>query len=85
MLSRLWRRLLINEIAANHEARAPEGLARNQLLIRELNDNVAKVMTVANFLILIRISTCSDSAARPEMRLQRRGGGNSGSTFSFSI
>jgi len=51
---RLWRRLLINEIAANHEARAPEGLARNQLLIRELNDNVAKVMNVANSLSLTR-------------------------------
>ena len=36
-------RILINEISSNHEARTPEGLARNIVLIRELNSNVAKV------------------------------------------
>ena len=36
-------RLLITEINANHEGRNPEALARNQLLIRELNGNIAKV------------------------------------------
>ena len=36
-------RILINEINANHEARTPEGLARNVMLIRELNSNVSKV------------------------------------------
>ena len=36
-------RILINEISINHEARTPEGLARNVVLIRELNSNVAKV------------------------------------------
>lgn len=36
-------RILINEISLNHEARTPEGLARNVVLIRELNSNVAKV------------------------------------------
>jgi Early Flowering 4 domain len=35
-------RLLITEINANHEGRTPEALARNQLLIRELNGNIAK-------------------------------------------
>lgn len=41
------RRLLINEINANHEGRTPEALARNQLLIRELNGNMAKVSSSA--------------------------------------
>ena len=36
-------RILINEINANHEARTPEGLARNVVLIKELNSNVSKV------------------------------------------
>lgn len=36
-------RLLLNEINANHEDRTPEALARNDLLIRELNSNIAKV------------------------------------------
>ena len=36
-------RILINEINANHEARTPEGLARNVVLIKELNSNVLKV------------------------------------------
>ncbi len=39
-------RILINEISINHEARTPEGLARNVVLIRELNSNVAKVTWV---------------------------------------
>ena len=37
------RRILINEISSNHQARTPEGLARNVVLIRELNNNVIKV------------------------------------------
>lgn len=37
-------KLLINEITSNQEQRTPEGLARNVLLIRELNANVAKVV-----------------------------------------
>lgn len=37
-------KILINEINANHEARTPEGLARNVMLIRELNSNVSKVV-----------------------------------------
>lgn len=39
-------RLLITEINANHEGRTPEALARNQLLIRELNGNIAKARHV---------------------------------------
>ena len=36
-------RVLINEINSNHEARTPEALARNVVLIQELNSNVSKV------------------------------------------
>jgi Early Flowering 4 domain len=32
----------------NHEGRAPEALARNHLLIRELNGNIAKASMPAN-------------------------------------
>lgn len=44
--SRLHRhpaRRIIKEIKANHEAQTPEALARNCLLIRELNINIAAV------------------------------------------
>lgn len=37
-------KLLITEINTNHEIRTPDGLARNVHLIRELNNNVAKVV-----------------------------------------
>lgn len=37
-------RLLINEINQNHKANVPEGLTRNVMLIRELNNNIGKVV-----------------------------------------
>lgn len=37
-------RLLINEINQNHEAKIPEGLTRNVMLIRQLNNNIGKVV-----------------------------------------
>lgn len=37
-------KLLLNEINSNHEDRGPEALARNDLLIRELNGNIDKVV-----------------------------------------
>ena len=40
------RRILINEINANHEAQNPQGLARNVILIRELNNNISKVTSL---------------------------------------
>ncbi|KAL0037333.1 hypothetical protein WJX79_002428 [Trebouxia sp. C0005] len=39
-------KLLITEINNNHEIRSSEGLARNVHLIRELNNNVAKVVAL---------------------------------------
>ncbi|KAL4432803.1 hypothetical protein ABPG77_008129 [Micractinium sp. CCAP 211/92] len=35
---------IIKEIKANHEAQTPEALARNCVLIRELNTNISAVM-----------------------------------------
>lgn len=37
-------RLLINEINQNHESRVPDSLTRNVGLIRELNNNIRKVV-----------------------------------------
>ncbi|TVU23965.1 hypothetical protein EJB05_26514 [Eragrostis curvula] len=37
-------RLLINEINQNHESRAPDNLTRNVGLIRELNNNIRRVV-----------------------------------------
>ena len=39
----LLLRLLLTEINTNHEIKTPDALARNVLLIRELDSNVAKV------------------------------------------
>ncbi len=36
-------RRIIKEIKANHEAQTPEALARNCVLIRELNTNISAV------------------------------------------
>lgn len=36
--------MLISQINTNHKERKPEGLARNVLLIRELNSNVQTVI-----------------------------------------
>ena len=37
-------RLLINEINQNHESKIPENLSRNVALIRELNNNITRVV-----------------------------------------
>ncbi|OWM83053.1 protein ELF4-LIKE 3 [Punica granatum] len=37
-------RVLINEINQNHESRVPDSLTRNVGLIRELNNNIRKVV-----------------------------------------
>lgn len=37
-------RLLINEINQNHESRIPDNLSRNVGLIRELNNNIRRVV-----------------------------------------
>ncbi|KAG6529278.1 protein ELF4-LIKE 3-like [Zingiber officinale] len=37
-------RVLINEINQNHESKVPDNLSRNVGLIRELNDNIRRVV-----------------------------------------
>jgi len=37
-------RLLIDEINQNHESKIPDNLSRNVALIRELNNNIARVV-----------------------------------------
>jgi len=37
-------RLLINEINHNHESKIPDNLSRNVALIRELNNNITRVV-----------------------------------------
>ncbi|KAK8949337.1 Protein ELF4-LIKE 4 [Platanthera zijinensis] len=37
-------RLLINEINQNHESKIPDNLSRNVRLIRELNNNIRRVV-----------------------------------------
>lgn len=37
-------RLLINEINQNHESKTPDNLSRNVGLIRELNNNIRRVV-----------------------------------------
>mmetsp|Transcript_24211 Transcript_24211/g.71874 ORF Transcript_24211/g.71874 Transcript_24211/m.71874 type:complete len:87 (-) Transcript_24211:1133-1393(-) len=44
MLNR--NKLIINEIHRNHELRSRESLSRNVTLIRELNTNISKVVTL---------------------------------------
>ncbi|CAK9179894.1 unnamed protein product [Ilex paraguariensis] len=39
-------RLLINEINQNHESKIPDNLTRNVGLIRELNNNIRRVVDV---------------------------------------
>ncbi|RAL45600.1 unnamed protein product [Cuscuta campestris] len=39
-------RLLINEINQNHESKIPDNLSRNVSLIRELNNNIKRVVSL---------------------------------------
>ncbi|KAL5757386.1 hypothetical protein ACOSP7_019997 [Xanthoceras sorbifolium] len=39
-------RVLINEINQNHESKAPDNLTRNVGLIRELNNNIRRVVNL---------------------------------------
>ncbi|KAL4563758.1 hypothetical protein LXL04_027803 [Taraxacum kok-saghyz] len=43
-------RLLINEINQNHESKIPDNLGRNVGLIRELNNNIRKVLDLYSYL-----------------------------------
>ncbi|KAG6531583.1 protein ELF4-LIKE 3-like [Zingiber officinale] len=59
-------RLLINEINQNHESKIPENLGRNVGLIRELNNNIRRVVDVYSELSL---SFSSPMEVSPEGKL----------------
>ncbi|GAQ84309.1 hypothetical protein KFL_001840080 [Klebsormidium nitens] len=58
-------KLLINEINLNHERRRPEGLTRNVQLIRELNENVTKVMKLYEELSQAFVQSFGKNAGQP--------------------
>ncbi|XP_077234635.1 protein ELF4-LIKE 4-like [Tasmannia lanceolata] len=60
-------RLLINEINQNHESKIPDNLSRNVGLIRELNNNIRRVVDLyadlsTSFTKSIEVSSEGDSA-----------------------
>ncbi|KAJ8566033.1 hypothetical protein K7X08_030510 [Anisodus acutangulus] len=64
-------RLLINEINQNHESKIPDNLSRNVGLIRELNNNIRRVVDLYAHLSgsfinkSIDVSSEGDSTGRP--------------------
>lgn len=63
-------RLLINEINQNHESKIPDNLTRNVGLIRELNNNIRRVVDLYADLSTslsrsVETSSEDNSAARP--------------------
>jgi len=60
-------RLLINEINQNHESKIPDNLSRNVSLIRELNNNISRVVDLysglsTSFTKAVETSSEGDSA-----------------------
>ncbi|KAM5579538.1 protein ELF4-LIKE 4 [Rosa sericea] len=60
-------RLLINEINQNHESKIPDNLSRNVGLIRELNNNIRRVVDLyadlsSNFSRSVEASSEGESA-----------------------
>ncbi|KAJ4708791.1 protein ELF4-LIKE 4-like [Melia azedarach] len=60
-------RLLINEINQNHESKIPDNLSRNVGLIRELNNNIRRVVDLysdlsSNFTKSMEVSSEGDSS-----------------------
>ncbi|CAD5162928.1 unnamed protein product [Musa acuminata subsp. burmannicoides] len=62
-------RLLINEINQNHESKIPENLSRNVGLIRELNNNIQRVVGLYDDLSL---SFSKSMEASPERDTKRK-------------
>lgn len=63
-------RLLINEINQNHESKIPDNLSRNVGLIRELNNNIRRVVDLyahlsGNFNKSMDVSTATHKRGRP--------------------
>ncbi|GMI82173.1 ELF4-like 4 [Hibiscus trionum] len=64
-------RLLINEINQNHESKIPDNLSRNVGLIKELNNNVRRVVDLysdlsSSFTRSMEVSSEGDSAGTYE-------------------
>ncbi|XP_058729539.1 protein ELF4-LIKE 4-like isoform X2 [Vicia villosa] len=72
-------RVLINEINQNHESRVPDNLSRNVGLIKELNNNIRRVVDLyadlsSSFTKSIDVSSEGDSsgAAKSEGNLSHK-------------
>ncbi|KAJ7521245.1 hypothetical protein O6H91_19G043700 [Diphasiastrum complanatum] len=64
-------RLLISEINRNHETKLPESLTRNVTLIRELNNNISKVVELYSNLTAAFVhdvaQPAGEDSARPDL------------------
>ncbi|KAE8655373.1 Protein ELF4-LIKE 2 [Hibiscus syriacus] len=70
-------RLLINEINQNHESKIPDNLSRNVGLIKELNNNIRRVVDLyanlsSSFSRSMEVSSEGDSAEPEEKATQKR-------------
>ncbi|XP_008787846.1 protein ELF4-LIKE 3-like [Phoenix dactylifera] len=71
-------RLLINEINQNHESKIPDNLTRNVGLIRELNNNIRRVVDLYadlsfSFTKSMEASSEGDSDGKPGHKRNRPG------------
>ncbi|RRT72783.1 hypothetical protein B296_00001973 [Ensete ventricosum] len=71
-------RLLINEINQNHESKIPDNLSRNVGLIRELNNNIRRVVDLyadlsLSFTRSMETSSEGDSEGKPGNKRNRPG------------
>ncbi|XP_020256800.1 protein ELF4-LIKE 4-like [Asparagus officinalis] len=67
-------RLLINEINQNHDSKVPDNLSRNVGLIRELNNNIRRVVDLygdlsTSFSKSMEASSDGDSSLRSDAKL----------------
>ncbi|KAL4458108.1 hypothetical protein ABPG75_012973 [Micractinium tetrahymenae] len=69
---------IIKEIKANHEAQTPEALARNCVLIRELNTNISAVMRAYSSISesFERYMTCQQHQRGSQQQQAGEGGGD---------
>ncbi|KAI3709705.1 hypothetical protein L2E82_39471 [Cichorium intybus] len=70
-------RLLINEINQNHESKIPDNLSRNVGLIRELNNNIRKVVDLysdlsSNFTKSMDVNNSSEGDSRLDAKKRTR-------------
>jgi hypothetical protein len=66
-LPRRSRRHILHQIKANHEAQKPEGLAKNFVLIREVNLNIEQVRACGGSPAGGGTHLLSQSRARPPL------------------